>query len=79
MICVPIGGDQNLVAYRVCDELGLGLRADIRKDTYREIRRAVHRVLGDQSFYERTKRFSNISHSHDGAKTAAKCIMKNML
>ena len=75
MVCVPIGADQPLVAYRICDELGLGIRLDYRTMTSNDIYLAVKRILNDSSYRLRTQRYSQLSKMNRGAENARDLII----
>ena len=75
MICIPIDTDQPLVAYRVANELGLGISLDFTTMTENEICQAVEKILSDETFYERTYRYSMISHKHQGYLNGANLII----
>ena len=44
MISIPLSADQPLVAYRVCDELGLGVRLDFTTMTTDDIGQSICKV-----------------------------------
>jgi MGT family glycosyltransferase len=75
MICVPVGADQPLVAYRVCDELGLGIRLDYRTMKSKDIYLAVQKILNDSSYRLRTQRYAQLSKMNKGAENARDLIM----
>ena len=74
MVCIPLSEDQPLVAYRVADELGLGIRLDYTKMTINEIQFAIQRVLSDKSYKERIQLYSNLSKKHVGYQNGSKLI-----
>jgi UDP:flavonoid glycosyltransferase YjiC (YdhE family) len=79
MICVPINADQPVVAYRVADELGLGVNFDFTKMTSNDIRQAVHKIFNDKSYYERIDHYAEISKKHNGYSNAAKLISELLI
>jgi len=79
MICVPIYADQPLVAYRVADELGLGVHLNRYVMTSKDIRAAIHKIFNDKSYYERTNRFSKLSRRCIGYENGAKLINDYLL
>ena len=76
MICIPIDTDQPLVAYRVADELGLGISLDFTTMSEDDICDNVKKILADETFYERTNRYSMISHKYPGALNGANLIIE---
>ncbi len=75
LVCIPIDFDQPGVAYRVCDELGFGIR--LNKDGFNicdEIQETVKRVLSNKDYQERILRFSLISRRYNGCTYSAKLI-----
>nr|QNH67984.1 UDP-glucuronosyltransferase-like protein 2 [Brachionus koreanus] len=61
MVCIPLSEDQPAVAYRVADELGLGIRLDYTKMDFYDISRAVNEILNDSSYYHRAIIYSKLS------------------
>ena len=47
MVFIPIYADQPMVAKRIADELGLGIRLETETLTYEKIRNAAHTVLNN--------------------------------
>lgn len=78
MVCLPCGADQPLVAYRVADELGLGIKLDPNKMNSKDLYEAMNKVLNDQIFLERVKKFSIISQSTKGSTNACKLILNSL-
>ena len=74
MICFPLTADQPLVAYRISDELGLGVRLDFTTMTTNDIGQSVCKVLNDRSFYERADRYSKLSRQYVGYSNGAQLI-----
>ena len=68
MVFIPIYFDQPMVAKRIADQLGLGIRLETETLTYEKIRNAAHTILNDKSYLIRIKRFSDISRSYDGVE-----------
>ena len=75
MICIPVDTDQPLVAYRVADELGLGISLDYTVMNANDICKAVQKIFSDKSFYERLDRFSKISKNNPGHLNGANLII----
>ena len=76
MLCIPIDTDQPLVAYRVANELGLGISLDFTTMTENDICKAVKKILADETYFERTYRYSMISHKHQGHLNGANLIIE---
>lgn len=75
MVCIPLVDDQPLVAYRVADELGLGVRLDFTTMKVDDIREAMHKIFDDKQYYIRVNNYSKLSHEHKGYSNGAKLIM----
>jgi UDP:flavonoid glycosyltransferase YjiC (YdhE family) len=75
MICVPLDGDQPLVAFRVADELQLGIKLDHTKMNANDIRRAIHKLLSEKAYYERVQSYSIISKKNSGCLTGPRLIL----
>ena len=78
MICIPLVDDQPLVAYRVADELGLGIRLDFTIMNSNDVRKAIHKILNNKSYYERMERYSKLSRNHSGYSNGAKLIIEHL-
>ena len=76
MLCIPIDSDQPLVAYRVANELGLGISLDFTTMTENDVCKAVERIFADETYFERAYRYSMISHKHQGHLNGAKLIIE---
>lgn len=75
MVCVPCGADQPLVAYRVADELGFGVRLNPNEMNSKDVYEAINKVLKDNSYKERVERFSVLSKLNKGSVNACDLIM----
>ncbi|CAF0811036.1 unnamed protein product [Brachionus calyciflorus] len=64
MICIPLSEDQPVVAYRVADELGLGIRLDYTKMDSNQIKNSVKKILNDESYNERLNLYSKMSQNN---------------
>jgi UDP:flavonoid glycosyltransferase YjiC (YdhE family) len=78
MVCVPISSDQPLVAYRVADELGLGVRLDFVDMKSEQVRNAAHKILNDKSYFIRAERFSKLSKEYKGYLNGAQLIKSEL-
>jgi UDP:flavonoid glycosyltransferase YjiC (YdhE family) len=78
MVCVPISSDQPLVAYRVADELGLGVRLDFVDMKPEQVRNAAHTILSDKSFFLRAARFAKFSKEYKGYYNGAQLIKSEL-
>jgi UDP:flavonoid glycosyltransferase YjiC (YdhE family) len=80
MIFIPLAYDQPFVAYRCADELGFGIRLDLKKLSPSQIRHAVHQILNDDSFSQRVRRYSKISKEYvgyiNGSRLINNCLTK---
>jgi UDP:flavonoid glycosyltransferase YjiC (YdhE family)/LPS sulfotransferase NodH len=56
VVCVPLGSDQDFNA-AICEREGFGLAIDREEATVERLRNAVHTVLEDPSFADKTKSF----------------------
>ena len=74
IVCLPVSADQPRVAYRVADELGLGVRLNLKKLTQASVKDAVKEIMTDSGYQERMLRFSKISRSYNGVNNAIKEI-----
>ena len=68
MILTPMSADQPMVAKRLADELGLGIRFDKNSLKSAQIRNAAHKILSDNSYLIRSKRYSDISKCYNGVE-----------
>lgn len=78
MVCIPLSEDQPAVAYRVADELGLGIRLDYTRMQSYHISRAVSTILNDSLFYERSKIYSKFSQKCKGCMQSKYIIERLM-
>ena len=78
VVCIPLVDDQPLVAYRVADELGLGIRLDFTRMDSNDVRKAIRKILNDKSYYERMDRYSKLSRNHVGYSNGAKLIIDHL-
>jgi UDP:flavonoid glycosyltransferase YjiC (YdhE family) len=74
MVSIPVDADQPLVSNRVCNELNLGISLDYGLMTSNDIRRAVHKIFNDKSYYERLDKYSKMSKDHVGYINGANVI-----
>lgn len=74
MIAIPIKADQPRVAYRICDELKLGIRFDPLKLDRKKLSDGIIQVLTDKSYLSRIIEYSKMSHRHCGVKTSVELI-----
>lgn len=76
VICIPIQGDQPFVAYRLADELNLGIRLDPLKLKPIELKNAIQKILADRSYVERMLKFSDISRKSTGNASSARLVLE---
>ncbi len=75
-MAIPLVEDQPLNGYRIADELGLGVRLDFTTMNTNDIRKAIHTVLHDKSYYERMDLHSKLSRKHVGHTKGAELILE---
>ena len=75
MICVPIGADQPLVSYRLCDELGVAVCISRGSLDSTLVRNALQKILNDKQYFVRVDRLAIISHEYPGYSNGAKLVM----
>ena len=78
MVCIPIDADQPLVSHRVT-QLDIAVSLDFTKMTSNDIRRAVHKIFNDKSFYERIDHYAELSKKYNGYSNAAKLISELLM
>lgn len=76
MVCIPLSEDQPAVAYRIADELGLGIRLDYTKMEFFDISKAVNHILNDSSYYQRSIIYSNLSKQSIGYMQCKNVVTK---
>ena len=78
MICLPmaLGVDQPLVAYRVADELGLGIRLQANDLDCAVLKDSILKVLNDETYAERCLLYRDISQKYDGHQNTVKLIQE---
>ncbi|CAF0717507.1 unnamed protein product [Brachionus calyciflorus] len=75
IIGIPIKADQPLVAYRLCDELNLGIRFEPLTFNHKELKNGIKKVLNDDSYMDRILEFTKISRKYNGSQNAADFII----
>ncbi len=78
LICIPLSGDQNFVAWRVADELGIGIR--LCKDnnlTCDMVKSSIRKILGDKSYLEKMNVISQVSKKYAGSELAVKYLIEH--
>ena len=75
MICLPNAADQPWVAYRISDELGLGIRLHTPTVSPNQIKDAITKVINDTSFRKRALVYQNLSNSLNGSKNFAEEVI----
>nr|QNH68002.1 UDP-glucuronosyltransferase-like protein 6 [Brachionus rotundiformis] len=74
IIAIPIKADQPRVAYRVCDELKLGIRFNPLMLEIESLANGITQVLTDRSYLYRMLEYSKKSHCHNGIESSVKLI-----
>ncbi|CAF0718066.1 unnamed protein product [Brachionus calyciflorus] len=71
IICIPLSGDQPFVAWRVADELGIGIRLQPDESlTVERVIASVKTILNDPSYREKAQELARLSKNYAGHKTA---------
>lgn len=79
IICIPLFADQHFVAWRVADELNIGVKLTIdTKFTCDKIKEAIKQVLNDTGYRARVTELSLISKNYSGLKTACEYLTKHL-
>lgn len=76
IICLPLSGDQPFVAWRVADELGIGVRLQADDElTVEKVTNALNEILNNPIYREKSKKISLISQKYRGHELAAQHIV----
>ena len=75
-ICLPLSYDQPLIAYRVSDELGLGVQIDFVNLKPSTVQKAMEKILYNVEFQKRCANYSKLSKNCVGQKNAAKILLE---
>lgn len=78
MICIPLNSDQYLNAYRVSTELGMGIELNRETMTSEDLRNALHKIIENKSYAERTNLYSFLSRRYVGHKNFTDKVMENL-
>ena len=71
IICLPLSGDQPFVAWRVADELGMGIRLQPDSNlTIEKVKNTINEILKNPVYRNRANDLSKISKRYNGHKTA---------
>lgn len=77
IICIPLSGDQPFVAWRVADELGMGIRLQPDESlTVEKVFFAISRILYNPTYRLRAQSLSKLSKNYNGHKTAVDFTVK---
>jgi hypothetical protein len=80
IICLPLSGDQPFVAWRVADELGIGIRLQADGElTVNKVKVAIEKILNDSAYHERAKNFSETSKKYFGTEKATEFLLDFIL
>ncbi|CAF0791538.1 unnamed protein product [Brachionus calyciflorus] len=74
VICLPIKGDQLLVAERLADDLNLGIKFDPLKMTSLDLKSAIEKILKDDFYLKNMLNFTKISRNYNGSVTSANLV-----
>ena len=61
-------------AYRICNELKIGIKQNSTKLTSEGIRQAIHAVFKDDIYLKNVLELSKMSRKYNGIQTACKLI-----
>ncbi len=76
IICLPLSGDQPFVAWRVADELGIGIRLQPDENlTIDKVKSSISKILTDPSYREKAYDLSLISKQYSGHKKAVEHVV----
>lgn len=71
IICLPLSGDQPFVAWRVADELGMGIRLQPDSTlTVDKVKESISEILTNPSYKQQATHLSKISQTYTGHVTA---------
>ena len=77
MICLPVSADQPLVANRVANELGLGIKLSVESLNSSDLRKAVMKMLhDDRTYHEQCLTYSQYSRKYKAEQIGADLIIK---
>nr|QVK45631.1 UDP glucuronosyltransferase [Brachionus paranguensis] len=77
IICLPLSGDQPFVAWRVADELGMGIRLQPDESlTVEKVISSITKILNDPSYRLKAQSLSKLSQNYAGHKTAVEYTIK---
>jgi MGT family glycosyltransferase len=77
IVCIPLHGDQPLIAWRIADELQMGLRLLSNKQlNIEKLTGALDKVLENPKYRLRAKELSEISQQHNGHITASELTLE---
>ena len=76
ILCLPLGGDQPLIAWRVADELGIGNKLLVDGHlTVDRVKNAISELLNDPSYRKKVTDLSLISRRFSGHKLAVQHLI----
>ena len=76
IICLPLSGDQPMVALRV-EELGIGIRLQADHElTMNKVKNAITEILGNSSYFENVNELSLKSKMNNGHVKAADYLIE---
>lgn len=76
VICLPIIGDQPLIAYRAVEELKLGRRFNPLELKAEVLKNAIQDVLINNSYLDRMLSFSETSRKYNANSTSANLVVE---
>lgn len=78
IITLPLSGDQPFVAWRLCDDLNMGIRLqpDPETLTVELVRETIGKLLTNPIYRQEANRLSEISNKYNGTKIATDMIVE---
>jgi MGT family glycosyltransferase len=77
IVCIPLHGDQPLIAWRIADELQMGLRLLSNNElNVEKLKNALEKVLENPKYRERAKELSEISQKQHGHISASELTLE---
>lgn len=77
IVCIPLSGDQPLIAKHVTNELNVGIRLISNSSlTHDTLRKAINEVLTNPKYRERVTELSEISKRYPGHKIASDLVIE---
>jgi len=76
-ICIPLYGDQPLVAHKVADELDISIRLDPDSNlTVERVKDSIQKIISNPKYKKSARELAKKSQEYPGSKTASDLIVK---